>query len=139
MKSKLPENWTCPGCGREQPMERMTIDKVFTPTLEEIDREKQQIEALKDEFSTGQGRIRIIKASDFGRIFPRAGEALRDRIWAIRCEECDPEGDYYWFPLSECDTPEKALSWIVHFNGKTWPPIVLKSFIRLMERLFGHN
>jgi hypothetical protein len=139
MKSKLPENWTCPACGRHQPIGNMTIDKVFTPSLEEIQREAAQIEARKEEYSTGKGRIRIIKGADFEHIIPKAGEALKDKIWQIRCDACDPEGDYYWFSLSECDTPAKALDWITHFNGKRWPSMVLKSFIGLMEQLFGHG
>lgn len=140
MQSKLPQRLTCPACGRDQPIGAITVDKVLSPSDEESDRENTRIDVLTGEFSTGEAPVRIVNAVDFENILPEPGEALRDRIWQIRCKQCDPDDDTdYWFELDRCETPAKALDWIMHLNDKSWPPIVLQSFIDLMERLFGRE
>jgi hypothetical protein len=77
---------------------------------------------------------------NFDSASPKPGEAPRNDIWRIRCKDCDPErGGYYWFSLDQCDTPAKALDCIMQLNKKNWSPVVLQSFIDLIEHFFGRG
>jgi hypothetical protein len=69
---------------------------------------------------------------------PATAATPGSKVWQIRCEDCDPEpGGYFWFSLDQCDTPAKALECIIQLNEQRCTPIVLQSFIDLVEELFG--
>lgn len=109
VKAQLPPLLICPPCGREAPIAEMTIDKRFSAIVENDG-------AFSD------------------------GSVLHPKAWQIRCADCDPEvGGYYWFSLSQCDTPAKALDCIMQLNKLSWSPAALQSFIDLMECLFGRG
>jgi hypothetical protein len=76
----------------------------------------------------------MISLADFESISPEPAEAFRNSVWQIRCEHCDPKrSGYYWFSLGQCDTPAKALDCIIQLNEKRSSPIVMQSFIELMD------
>jgi len=69
---------------------------------------------------------------------PHAPEPSPNPSWRIRCGECDPRrGGYYWFSLDQCDTPAKALDCIMKLNEAHVSPDAVKSFIDLVQSLFG--
>lgn len=120
----------------------MTIDKVLCATVENNGQKNTRVDTLTGELSSGEGatgRTSFTSFAGFERS-PEPAEALRNRMWQIRCEDCDPKrGGYYWFSLDQCDTPAKALDCIIQLNEKDWSPIVMQSFIELMESLFGRG
>lgn len=138
MRYELPSPMKCLNCGRMKPLEEITLTKVFTPTAEQIDHEKAAVDTRMGEFSTTIAGLRLVNSADYEKIFPKPGEGLRDRIWAIRCSECDENdgGVDYWFSLDRCQNADDALDWILHFDGKSWPPIVMRSFLDVLQRLF---
>lgn len=116
----------CPSCGCKRPIDKMTIDKVFSSTEETNDSDKWP--------------ERMSSLTDIQSLLTEPGNAVRDKAWRIRCEDCDPErGGYYWLSLNQCDTPAKALDCIMQLNEKRWSPSVLPSFVDLMECLFGRG
>jgi hypothetical protein len=118
----------------------MTIDKLFSPNKEQFDGDQARIDAFTREFSNDERPARMISVVDFESALPKRGDALRNQIWQIRCEDCDPErGGYYWVSLDQCDTPAKALDCIMQLNEKDSSPVVLQSFIDLIERFFGRG
>jgi hypothetical protein len=118
----------------------MTIDRVFSATQEENDRARAQINVLTIETLSDDWPPRMVRPIDFESTSPKPGEALSNRTWQIRCEGCDPErGGYCWFSLNQCDTPAKALDCIMQLNENRPSPIVMQSFIDLMEYLFGRG
>lgn len=115
MKSKLPSMLMCPSCQRMRPISEMSIDKRFRRTDEPRDRQHT-------------------------RIVPEVSEAPPNSAWQIRCNDCDPRrGGYFWFSLDQCDTPAKALDSIMQLNEECLSPIVIESFINLIEHLFGRG
>jgi hypothetical protein len=140
VKSKLPLILTCPSCGCNRPTDEMTIDKVFNPTQEKSDRESTRVNAFAEMFPGDERAARITDVADFESIFAKADALFRNKTWQIRCDDCDPEdGGYYWFPLGQCDTPAKALDCIMQLNERRSSPIVMNSFIDLVEYLFGRG
>jgi hypothetical protein len=118
----------------------MTIDKMFSAIEEISDLANAQTEALTVGVSSADGPVRTSSLADVKSVFPEPRIALRNRDWQIRCEDCDPErGGYYWFSLGQCDTPAKALDCIMQLNEKRSSPIVMQSFIDLVECLFGRG
>jgi hypothetical protein len=118
----------------------MTIDKVLYPTGERNDHENARADTLTGEFPIGEWPRRMTSLADFESVLPSPAEAFRNGMWLIRCEDCDPKrGGYYWFSLGQCDTPAKALDCIIQLNEKRLSPVVMQSFIELMEYLFGRG
>jgi hypothetical protein len=140
VKSKLPLVLTCPSCGLQRPIEKMTIDKAFIPTEETSDRKSTRVSALAEMFSGDERATRMTDVANLESVFAKPDVLFRNKAWRIRCEDCDPKrGGYYWFSLDQCDTPAKALNCIMQLNEKRSSPIVLQSFIDLMESLFGRG
>jgi hypothetical protein len=118
----------------------MTIDKLFSQNKEQFDGDQTPIGALTGGFSSDERPARMIGAADFESALPAPGEALRNQLWQIRCEDCDPQrGGYYWVSLDQCDTPAKALDCIIQLNETGSSPVVLQSFIDLIEHFFGRG
>jgi len=110
VRTRLSPVLICPSCECSRPIGQMSIDKRFTP----MDEQHDSLAARTH------------------------GEAPSNSTWRIRCDTCDPQrGGYYWFPLDQCDTPAKALDCIMRLNATHPSPIVVQSFIDLMEYLFG--
>ncbi|MGA8574281.1 MAG: hypothetical protein WB609_01160 [Candidatus Cybelea sp.] len=118
----------------------MSIDKRFSPTDEPHDRQRARIDVLTGTVPSAERPSRTRGVADLEYGFPEAGAAPPNLAWQIRCEDCDPQrGGYYWFSLDQCDTPAKALDCIMQLNERRWSPIVMESFIALIEYLFGRG
>jgi hypothetical protein len=99
-----------------------------------------RVNAFAEMFPGDERAARITDVADFESIFAKADALFRNKTWQIRCDDCDPEhGGYYWFPLGQCDTPAKALDCIMQLNERRSSPIVMNSFIDLVEYLFGRG
>lgn len=77
----------------------------------------------------------------FGRTEEQTlGDGADHMAWQVRCEECEPTRvGYHWFSLDQCDTPAKALGCLMQLNEHGQSPHTLRSFIDLMEHLFGRG
>ena len=139
MKSKLPSMLMCPSCESMRPISEMSIDKRFNAIDESHDRQRARIDVLTSTVPSAEWPSRI-GVADLESVLSEASEAPPNPAWRIRCADCDPQrGGYYWFSLDQCDTPAKALDCIMQMNEKRWPPIVMESFIDLIEYLFGRG
>jgi hypothetical protein len=117
----------------------MSIDKVFGVTEGKKDRETR-VDTPAKGLSSHERPARMSNVTDFEIFLPKGSETPSNRAWQIRCDDCDPKrGGYYWFSLSQCDTPAKALDCIMHLNEERGSSVVMQSFIDLMEYLFGRG
>ena len=123
-----------------RPLSEMSIDKRFAPADEPVGRQRTRVDVITGKPPTAERSSRTSEVADLEHVLPHVREGWPQSAWQIRCEDCDPQhGGYYWFSLVQCDTPAKALDCIMQLNEKHLSPVVVESFIDLIEYLFGRG
>jgi hypothetical protein len=118
-----PSQLRCQTCGIEKPISDLSLVHESSPTSTEVESQSCRLTSRGE--ATLAGVMKSLTESD-----------LRSSLWVRICRSCTPRDELYVVELDQCDTPEKALEWVVHLNEKRWEPIVIQSFIDQLGSLF---